>query len=523
VRVAGVAASDTSAAAIREAERLFPDEAQRQKVLAGAAQFLINIGEYAKAADTLRAANSSTPQSDLDMLRKTRRGSELKFSANGAVSAVQHYILALLDLESGFTYSDFLTPEWTVVLKHVPQRTSLLPLLTPFRHVGTLQLGTRALAHLVIGNVEFVPEGSDETGYRVRFADPSRSGSRRTIAWVVKRADGYRVLGLAGDQSASGGEALALAQKGDVAGARRWLNWIREEIAVPSSADPLAVEPFLKLWPARPGVAERDQILAAAASLVARGYYYRPGVEVLSSLRGASADRTFQSDIDFAWAQGLSRNVDYAGAEPVWRRVHAQYPESETAFAALGLALTRNGHLNDALALTANTKPDDDLYAAAQQIRAHVFQLQRKYPEAVEAYRAACKSAKATSVDWNNEAWLTLFAPGVLTPDFDASITANQMTRGLNTADVHTLGALQAETGQFKEARQELLRYLGFFDASAGINDSAQYLMGRIAEGIGLTDTAEKFYSAMDKPKIDTGDAAYDLAQVRLRVMHQKK
>ncbi len=371
--------------------------------------------------------------------------------------------------------------------------------------------------------MEFVPEGSDAIGYRVRSADPTRNGARKTVAWVVRRGDAYQLLGLAGDQSTAGGEALTLAQKGDLAGARRWLNWEREEIAVPSSADPLAGEAFLKLWPLRAGIPERDQILAAAASLVARGHYYRQGADALSAIHAATEDRGFQADIDVAWADGLSRNGEYAEAAPIWRRVQRQYPDSEIAFAALGLALVRSAHLDDALALAASPKPDDDLYAAAQQTRARAFQAQHNYLQAVLAYQAACKSVKATAVDWNNEAWLTLFLPGELKPDVDAANTANRLTQGRNSADVHTLGSIQADTGQLKDARQSLVRYLSFFDATTGINESAQYLMGRIAEGIGLRETAEKFYSAIAKPKVDGGDAAYDIAQIRLKVMGQAK
>ena len=137
----------------------------------------------------------------------------------------------------------------------------------------------------------------------------------------------------------------------------------------------------------------------------------------------------------------------------------------------------------------------------------------------MKAYQAACKSAKATALDWNNEAWLTLFLPAELKPAGDAANTANRLTQGRNSAYVHTLAAIQAETGQLKEARQSLVRYLGFFDASTPINASAQYLMGRIAEGLGMPEIAEKFYSALSKPKVDSGDDAYDLAQIRLKIM----
>ncbi len=144
VRIAGVAAAENSAAALREAERLFPSETQRQSVLTGTSQFLINIGEYDKAADMLHEATngSSIPQADLEMLRKTRHGSDIKFSPSGAAAAVQHYVLALLNPTSGLHYSDSLTPEWRT-LTFLAQRNALLAILTSFRRIGSVQLGTR--------------------------------------------------------------------------------------------------------------------------------------------------------------------------------------------------------------------------------------------------------------------------------------------------------------------------------------------------------------------------------------------
>jgi tetratricopeptide (TPR) repeat protein len=523
LRVASVAAREDPAAAVHEAERLFPAEAQRQTVLHGAGQYLIAIGEYTKAADMFHegAGDRSVPGSDLEVLRKTRRASDIKFSSNGVAAVVQRYILALCDRRSGFTYSDFLVPEWRV-LTFIGQRNGMLSSLASFRRIANSPLGTRATGDIFTSTVELTAEGSDAIGYRVRFADPARNGMRKTLAWVVKRGDAYQVLGLAGDESTAGGEALALAQRGDLPGARRWLNWEREEVAVPSSADPLTAQPFLKLWPPRPGIAEKDQILAAAASLVARGHYFKDGADVLAKLRASAQDRSFQDDVDFARADGLSRNAAYQESAPIWNRVQKQHPDSVVAFNAAGLALVRAGRLDEALAFAAAPKADDDLYAGAQGIRARVFEVQHKYADAVEAYRAAAKSAKATSVDWNDAAWLTLFAPGVLPPDLEGANTANRMTQGRNSADIHTLGAIQAELGQLKEARQSLVRYLSFFDAgTSGINVSAQCLMGRIAEGLGLKETAERTYSAIPKPKTDVGDSAYDLAQIRLKVMSQ--
>ena len=54
--------------------------------------------------------------------------------------------------------------------------------------------------------------------------------------------------------------------------------------------------------------------------------------------------------------------------------------------------------------------------------------------------------------------------------------------RAAAPAEIHTMSAILAETGQLKEARQMLIRYMALFNASEGINVSARYVLGRIAE-----------------------------------------
>jgi tetratricopeptide (TPR) repeat protein len=524
LKIAAVAASETPAAALREAERMFPQEESRKSVVQAAGRFLMRIREYPKAADLLREGSSATsiPHSDFDLLSRTRPSSQIKLSSSGPVAAVQRYITALLDPQSKSGYASLLAPEWSSLTFNA-QRNAMVTLLSPFSKVGGEALWTRAVGDIVISNVELVAEGSDAIGYRVRYADPSQGGARKTVAWVVKRGDAYQILGLRGDQATAGGEALALANKGDIAAARRWLDWERDEMPVVTSADPLAPEPFLKLWPLVPEISERDQVLAAAACLVARGRYYREGVETLSAVRMRALDHSFQSAIDFAWADGLRLNSEFAESLPLWGKVRQRYPTSEVAFTAMGTAMVRSGGLDEAMRLAHTMKPEDPLYASAQRTRARSLSVQHKYGEASRAYQAACESPKATAVDWNNRAWLTLFEPGTLKPDEDSANVGLRLTQGRGAPEIHTMSAILAETGQLKEARQMLIRYMALFYASEGINVSARYVLGRLAEQLGLADAATAIYTGIPRPKIDIGDDAYDLAQIRLKVMSPVK
>jgi hypothetical protein len=93
------------------------------------------------------------------------------------------------------------------------------------------------------------------------------------------------------------------------------------------------------------------------------------------------------------------------------------------------------------------------------------------------------------------------------------------MTQERTLSHLHTMGAIQAELGHVKEAREMLVRYL---NNSETINASANYLVGRIAEEIGLFDIAVDIYSKIPKPKVLSGDDAYDIAQLRLKIVRAK-
>ena len=524
LHVAAVAAARGSAEAISEAQKMFRDEDTRRRNLTTAGTDLLAVGEYAKAADLYAegSTSSSIPASDLEMLRRSHRLAEFRFSENGAVSSMQHYILSLCDPQSGFRYPELLVPEWRVLAFNT-QRSQLLNMLNPMVRIGGVQPGSRAIGEIVVSTADLTADGSDEIGYRIRYADPSSGGQQKTLGWVVRRENAYYVLGLKGDQATSGGEALLLARRGDLAGARQWLDWEREEIGVPASADPLAAEGFTKLWPPRPAVPEEDQILAATSALAVRGAHFRDAADVLEQVRDHSQDSSFRNDIDIALAQGLSRAGEYGEAAPVWRRLRQPYPASETALSSLGLALAGSGQAEEALALAGTFRPTDALFASAQRAVARVLIRQHKYEEAAKAFKRVTDTRKAVASDYNNEAWLTLFSPGVRLPDLEAANTANRLTQNRAAGDLHTLSAVQAERGELRDARQNLVRYLTLAGPPPNINDAARYLMGRIAEGLGLRETATETYDAIAKPKVDTGDDVYALAQVRLKALRSSQ
>jgi tetratricopeptide (TPR) repeat protein len=514
LKFVAIAGADGSAAAIREARSLSSDSA-RKSMLQAASRSLVAIGEYSKAADLMEASGDPAMASGVELLRHASVHGQLPLSKDPVIAVVQQYIFALCDHLALPKHEDLLTPEWRM-LTFAAQRQQLLSFLGAYRNVAGIALGTRSTADIVVGNVELVKEGSDAIGYRVCFADPASNGAMKTIAWVVRRGDTYKILGLRADVS-TGAEALALAKKGDLDAARKWLDWVREEIVPSTNADVLATPLFSRMWIATdsPG---KDQILIGAAGMIAGSRYGSEGVDLLRTLRDKARNDSQREAIDQTIGAGLAAQQEKVEEQvSIAESLFKSHPTSAFAINMLGAALINAGNIDGALKLAASATPVDDAgFAAVARVRARAHQSRHAYLEAMEAYRTLSNANKAMPIDWNNLAWLSLFVPGKIAPDVKSAETSVRLTQERNLPSIHTLSAIQAEIGKLKEARAGLLRYLGTSDA---INDSAWYVEGRIAESLGLKEAAMEIYSKIARPPRPIGDAAYDLAQVRLGVM----
>jgi hypothetical protein len=121
---------------------------------------------------------------------------------------------------------------------------------------------------------------------------------------------------------------------------------------------------------------------------------------------------------------------------------------------------------------------------------------------------------KATSEIYDNNAWSGLFV-GVTEADLDHALRAVQMRNGHEASSLHTLGCVYADLGRFGEARKTLVALLE--QRNRGKAESIDYyIIGRIAEGLGLKDAARTAYKKLEKPVKKSPSSTYHLAQRRL-------
>src|SRR5262249_45195513 len=90
----------------------------------------------------------------------------------------------------------------------------------PFETVGDI----------VLSNVRYSMEGNDPQGYRVTVETP---GAAPQQAFVVREDGAYKLLEFSFGSNLPenlGWQALDLLNKNDLPGARKWLDWAREQI-----------------------------------------------------------------------------------------------------------------------------------------------------------------------------------------------------------------------------------------------------------------------------------------------------
>lgn len=513
-RLAALAATDGLEAAQKAFDAAGVD-ASRQSQFASAAQHLIFLHEYSAAAQLRRAAmqdENESVRAEIAMLQKTRRREDAQFSKEPPIALAQHLIYALLDPDDEESWKQLFVPEWRDLVVRT-ERNELLNVLRSWRVLGA-PLGWVTTADLAVSNAQFVSEGSDETGYRVRIPDATNNGAMKTIAWIVKREQGYQVLGLGVSRSPAGGEALQAAQKGDIKSAKQWLDWMREEQTTPGGADPLAGWAFPKLWPVpKAGAAE---MINAAASLVVRGKYFEAALPALLEAEKNSTAGAYQDAIDLAIIHGYNIHQQWGNALSEAKHLLEDFPESEVGLDTLFGALLNSDDLSGARKLIENRLTKDPKSAVNLRAQYRLSQRLEDYEGALEAMRKVTHTAKVTATDWNNLAWVSLFANDTGSATLEAASTANRLTQGRNAADLHTLGCVKALQGDTAGARKALYQYI---DLSGSLNEAGRMLLGLIDEQVGLPDVARQNYEKLTQPKFGVGGSSYALAQKRLAAM----
>jgi hypothetical protein len=536
LRLVGTAALDGPDAAVRDADRRFPDAKARLEALASAAQNLMILRRYPEAAALFERASRQSPNaaeilSLVDLLRKAKRAEELQISLQEPAGVVkrllQLFTAGTLDARSfGALFTRDVARELAQQKDEDVQAMLELGFAPTRKRLRSNDIPVQTAMDIGFAAFRESVAGDDATGYRVKLVNSTGDGPKEMLAFVVKEDGQYRILSFLNGLEVLGEEALRRLEHGDLRAARQWLDWAHEQMAASrrrlddplDPLDPLAASPFVTLW-TRGQEAGADEIRCAAASLMAEGANASGGaakaLPLLQSCRESAPD-TKKTAFDLALAHADRELARWPDLAQVAHRLLEAAPTSEHAYALAVLAAARAEHWDDMRRIAEERQarlPEDQL---ALRTLADVKQKNGDYDEEEALLAKLVDSGRAEAGDFNNLAWLALVRGRVDDKAIEHAQRAATLSEYTSYSALHTLASLYAEMGRTAEAYRIILQALGTkLDESPTSVD--WYVFGRLAESYGLTDAARHYYQRVE-PGAAKPDAAstYQLARRRL-------
>jgi hypothetical protein len=530
LRLVAAVALDGPDAAVRDADRRFPDAKARLDALASAAQNLMILRRYADAAALFDRASQQSPNaaevlSLADLLRKTRRSEELQISQEEPAGVVkrllQLFAAGKLDTQS---FSRLFTRDVAHELAQTKDddlRQMLELGFAPTRkQLRSKDISVQTAMDIGFAAFRDTVAGDDATGYRVKLLNATNDGPKEMAAFVVKEDGQYRILAFVNGLEVLGQEALRRLDRGDLRAARQWLDWAHEEQTAGRrrTDDPLATPPFVSLW-TRNREADADATRCAAAGLMAEGSPAAQALPLLQACRQAAADPARQGFFDLALAHADRRLERWADLAAVAARLLAAAPTSEHAYGLAVLAAARADRPDD-LRRVAEARlerlPGDPL---ALRTLADVKRRNGDFDGEEELLGKLVDSGQAEAIDFNNLAWLALVRGRVDDKAIENAQRAATLSAYNSYSALHTLASLYAEMGRTAEAYRIILQALGTkLDESPTSVD--WYIFGRLAESYGLPEAARRYYERVE-PGLTKPDpsSTYQLARKRLEAL----
>lgn len=515
ILVAAAAAEGGAAKGEAEADALGDG---RREALRGAAGFLVRQRRHAPAAALASAAARGAPNAaelfaQAETFSQLRPWEKLRDEGDEALRTVKRLFVAVVASQDPAAELAELLPART---RGEARRTleAGLPLTAAAAQRSLRESGVPrdVFLDLVLSKLEVVRDGDARRGLRLRVRSPFDPVERGSAVYLVAEGGALRIAATDVAWPLLGAEAERSAAAGDLATARRWLDWARE--AVPGEeGDPSSPAGILS---ALRGGGELASVQRAGAALAAFADAEGRTVAPLEAARAAAREPAERRALSFALCQAHRARGDARALLAVADELLAADPASRPAFAAKAWALRRLGERAAlwpaADAILAHLPDDPDVLGMTGSMAL----LMGDAEGAARAWRRVIDAGRATPVVYNNAAWLELFRDPSGKNALDWARRAVDQGRQREHASQNTLAAAYAEAGKAAEAREIFLRSL---EGGGPLGPADWYVFGRIAEAWGRKGAAREAYGRVEPEKEEGADdpaSAYHLARRRL-------
>lgn len=525
LRLVVLAVTEGAEAALQDAERSFFDGEARSAALASAGRNLMLLRRYAEAAALFeRAGRQSARAAALlgmaEVLRKARRYEEMGLTAKNPVSAYRRLMTAIT-LPGPDALAQMMSREITSGMSDGERRAFWERFANDLEQAvreARSDLPAPVAVDLALAALRETVSGDDAAGYRIVMS--SSAAADRTIGYVVLEDGEYRVAAVDRALWLVGGEALRRLERGDLSGARQWLDWAYEELDGENGSDPYQSSAFLDLW-TRGAPGDAEQVRCAAASLLSYDGTLTQTLPILTACRHAVSAASEASEasegprraaLDRALLTvylALGRHGE--AAETAFRL--AETSDSEILYRAQLMSLIDLRRWDDlrriADARLAKT-PGDVL---AQDTFAELALRQGNFDEAERIVGRILDTGRAHADQYNTAAWIALVRGRADERVLELAQRAASLSDYRDHAILHTLATVYAEQGKTAEAYRVILQALEL-KGEPGVDD--WYVFGRLAEQYGLPDAARRYYEKAGAQAGETEDDSDPMDTIHL-------
>lgn len=486
--------------AIQEAKRSLQDPEARHKALQGASDLLMTLRRYPEAGVVAGAcavgAEAAKYQARASLAPRLKRHEDLPVDLKTPVGAV--LALARATAQRGFD------PDPAIALLSPPQRpaardeATLLKTMAGFHFFRTNSRDWR-LQKLdeLHSTVEFGIEGSERTGYRLRVPRPnalpgvvfvsSQEGICRVVAWGTKPMQ-------------LGKEARWEAERGNLEGARAWLDRAMDLLLLPTAQDPLSGHPVGHAW-TKGRAGDLAEIRLAAALLI------------LGEVEDAAARKVVAAALATATEPGLRgallramlyhRYSDRKAADQYSIELLSRFPDKPRGPGVRASALKEDQRFEEALAVLRAARkvmPDQESLLLNE---ANTLSRMGRLAEAGDLLHQAVREGKESPAILNNLAWNDLCMGRVTEQTVVWADRSVQIEK--DESRYHTLACVLASLGRYAQAREALLESMR---AEEPIGPLTWFALGLIAQSLDDQASARTYFGRVDTPenKEDPGD-----------------
>ena len=520
--VATEAVLNGAPAAVAEAGKRSAKEEDQKQLLRSSGDILLRVRVYPQAADLLEAGASGNDASKTlglaALVRKMTPHEKMVYEETPAGLVRKITVSTLEEKFSPEAMVPILSRNALKVYRNTdPEEIDRMREENQKLRRSLVKAGYPAEVMVDLTNqlLDIKTEGDDANGYRVNV----RAGEKNEVFYVVKEEGKYKLLDGSAKPNAIGLEIVDRVAAGNSAGARIWLDWVRQDQHITGGDDALAGYAFPRMWTQGKEGDANAMKFAAAALLCETKPTAAEGVKLLESSRADARDDVERLNISLALLDGYSASENYEREYEIATELAKGHPDSKRVFLNRVSSLRVLGRYSESDELLKNwlKKQPDDLGAS----RALVFNAVERedYAAALALAKQILESSQAVGSDYNSAAWYGLFTGKAEDLKVDLATKSLQLNHN-STASMHTLGCVYAAVGKAKEAREVFLQAMELLNMEEP-DPNYWYGFGRIAEDYGERDAALEDYKKVKEPSHPfwIPGSSYRLAQMRLAEM----